>query len=144
MNLVSLLSDDHSLLSSDVFRLVALVRAVAEGRFGKAHLQDEIRKQSNVLRAQLIEHFDFEESTAFPRLMSAIPAVETRLHRLIQEHDRILETFEVFRADLESDSSARVTETLLPEVLAFAHAFEKHANEETELFEQLSRTLEAG
>ena len=142
MNMLSLLSDDHALLSSDVIRLVTLVRAFAEGRFGRTHLQYEIRRQSNVLRSQLMEHFDFEESTAFPRLTRAVPAIETKLHRLIQDHDRVLETFEAIRTELELCSSAHVAESLLPKVLAFEHAFKKHATEETELFEELSKVLE--
>lgn len=142
MEMLALLSDDHALLSSDVLRLVALVRAFAEGRFGRTHLHCEIRRQSNVLRGQLTEHFDFEESTAFPHLASTFPDAEPQLRRLIQDHDRVMETFETFRTELELCLAPHVAEALLQSVLAFEHAFKNHATDEIALFEKLSEMLE--
>jgi len=60
------------------------------GRFELALVHVEAIRQSNRLYAQLVEHFDFEETTASPRLEAVFPKYADRLRQYLDQHDGIL------------------------------------------------------
>lgn len=77
----ALLSDDHALLKLQVTHLVALTRALVEGDFECAELYAETSREVALLRHQLLDHFEFEETSAFPSPERALPSeVSTLSH----------------------------------------------------------------
>ena len=113
MDDLEFLADDHTLLSSQVIHVLALVRAIEAGRFGLAGLNTEIVRQTEMLSSQLSEHFAFEEVTAFPHLEEKYPEYKSRLGAMLAQHAGVLSAFEAFRSVLDvSPSTANYSQVL--------------------------------
>jgi iron-sulfur cluster repair protein YtfE (RIC family) len=135
---LKLLLDDHTLLSSSVIHGVALVRRLAAGRFEATALHAETSRQVELIREQLIQHFEFEEAKAFPRLEVLFPAQADALQQFVAEHDGILQTLDLLRTDLSFDRPPADGRNLQKRALAFERVFEAHATAETNLFNELA------
>lgn len=133
MDDVQFLADDHALLSSQVIHVVALVRAATENRFELAELRSEIARQADILHDQLAEHFDFEETTAFPRLEEIFPAYAVEFQQFSAEHDSIMQAFDEFRTELRVAPANWDESSLLAKAVTFEQQFERHATTETRL-----------
>ncbi len=131
------LADDHTLLSSQVIHVLALLRAIDEGRFGLAELYAEVLRQAEILRAQIAEHFAFEETTSFPHLKEKYPEFRGRLQAMQAQHADVLDAFEAFQSALNSESPVKLAEALTKGVL-FETSFESHATQETQLLLEIS------
>ncbi len=140
MDDLEFLADDHTLLSSQVIHVLALVRAIDSGRFGLAGLNAEIVRQTEILRSQLAEHFAFEEVTAFPHLEERFPKFKSRLRAILTQHSGVLEAFEGFRAVLSVDSDPETLAQVLKRGSIFESAFEAHATGETQLLREISES----
>ena len=138
MDNLELLADDHLVLSSQVLHVVALLGALVEGRFAAAPLYSEIVRQTDLLYVQLVEHFEFEEITAFPPLKEQFPALAPRLQTFLNQHDRILEAFKEMRSELELGELHLVHSNALLRTAQFESAFEQHATAETKLFKEMA------
>ena len=138
MDDLEFLAADHTLLSSQVFHVLALVRAIDAGRFGLAGLNAEIVRQTEILSSQLSEHFAFEEVTAFPRLEEKYPKFESRLRAMLAQHAGVLDAFEAFRSVLDVGPTAANLTQLLERGKIFESAFEDHATQETQLLREIS------
>ncbi len=137
MNDLDFLADDHTLLSSQVIHLLALVRAIDSGRFGMAGLGAEIVRQTEILSNQLAEHFAFEEVTAFPRLEEKYPEFKSQLRAMLEQHPGVIKAFEGFQAVLKDPTPASLAQVLARGTL-FETAFESHATQETQLLHEIS------
>lgn len=138
MDELKLLLDDHALLSSTVIHVAALVRRFAVGRFEAAGLQAEIARQVELLREQLVQHFDFEETTAFPTLEETFPSHREHLQTFVAQHDGILRVFEILRTELSFEGAPVDPRSVQRKALAFERVFEEHATAETKLFNELA------
>ena len=138
---LKLLLDDHTLLSSSVIHVVALVRRLAEGRFEATALRAEIVRQADLLHEQLVDHFDFEETSAFPQLEELFPAHVGELQEFVSKHDGILQTFDALRTELSFNDALLDRNGLLGKALSFEREFEAHATAETTLFNGLAAKL---
>jgi iron-sulfur cluster repair protein YtfE (RIC family) len=138
---LKLLADDHTLLASQVVHIVALLGAVVEGQFHETNLQSELAHQIELLRGQLIEHFEFEEDVAFPRLAAQFSSAGAQLRGFVTQHDQILDALEELRSALRSDVSLPASEGLLAKAAFFESAFELHATSETQLFKDLASRI---
>jgi iron-sulfur cluster repair protein YtfE (RIC family) len=138
---LKLLLDDHALLSSSVIHVVALVRRFAVGRFEAAGLQMEIARQVELLREQLVQHFEFEETTAFPHLEEVFPAYQEQFQQFVAHHDGILRVFEIVRTELSFEGAPADGRSVQRKALAFERVFEEHATAETKLFNELASQL---
>jgi iron-sulfur cluster repair protein YtfE (RIC family) len=138
MDDLEFLADDHTLLSSQVIHVLALVRAIGEGRFSLSGLNAEIVRQTEILHSQLSEHFAFEEVTAFPHLEEKYPQFKSRLRAMLAQHSGVLDAFEGFRAVLNVDPSSANLAQVLERGSIFESAFEGHATEETQLLHEIS------
>ncbi len=134
MDDLELLSDDHSLLGSQVVHLVAMLRTLVEGDFETGPLHSEINRQAQLLSSQLVEHFEFEEITAFPRLEQRFPKLSSQLQALTAQHDEILEAFEAMRADLRLELSQLKKVDIVSKASFFESTFGQHADSESQLF----------
>lgn len=138
---LKLLTDDHTLLASQVVHIVALLRAVVEGQFQETKLHSELAHQIEVLHGQLIEHFEFEEDVAFPQLGAQFPNVASQLQGFVAQHDQILDALEELRSAQRSGESLPAHEGLLTKATSFESAFEIHATSETQLFRDLATRM---
>jgi|SRR5664280_236139 len=141
MDDLELLSDDHSLLSSQVIHVVALLQAIVEGRFEAAALNSEIIRQTDLLQGQLVEHFEFEEKTAFPRLQERFPEFSSQLEAFLAQHDQILKAFEELQSNLNLELSQLNHVSVFSKATFFESAFERHATSETQLFNELAKQI---
>ena len=139
MDDIEFLADDHSLLSSQVIHVVALLRAFDAGRYELAGLYIEILRQTEVLQSQLGEHFAYEEVTAFPHLQEKYPEYRSRLQAILAQHAGILQAFEQYRSVLNETPFPFDHVRLLNKGLVFETAFELHATEETQLLNEIGR-----
>jgi len=136
-----LLSDDHTLLSSQVIHVKVLLRVLADGHFESVALHAELLQQIDLLGDQLIEHFEFEESTAFPRLEKRFGKYCARFQTFLAEHVQILKAFEAFRSDLRLERSQLKPIDVLSKAAFFESTFKRHATSETQLFDELAKQL---
>ena len=136
------LADDHTLLSSQVVHVVALLNAFEGGQFPLARLHTEILRQSEILRNQLAEHFAFEEVTAFPHLEEHFPAYKAELRGVLAQHDSVLVAFEYFWSALNEDPNQLKRAELIARGQAFEQEFERHATEETSLLRELQQAVD--
>jgi len=136
-----LLADDHTLLRSQVIHVKALLRVLVDGHFESKALQAELIQQMDLLGDQLIEHFEFEESTAFPHLSIQFARFSSQFQRFVSEHVQILKAFEAFRSDLMLEMSQLLRIDILSKAAFFESAFNRHATSETQLFDKLAKQL---
>ena len=133
-----LLHDDHSLLSSQVVHVIALIKSLGDNHQPSVPLFSEIIRQMGILRNQLLEHFAFEEEEAFPRLDDKYPTIRARLHQLLEQHDKVLAAFDDLRAALRAEPRASIILDTSASCDMFEAAFEHHAAEEAKLLRQLA------
>lgn len=138
MDDLEFLADDHTLLSSQVIHVLALVRAIDSGRFGLAGLNAEILRQTEILSSQIAEHFAFEEVTAFPHLEEKYPEFKSRLRAMLAQHAGVHDAFEAFRSVLNVDPTPASVAQVLAQGTIFEAAFEGHATQETQLLREIS------
>jgi hemerythrin-like domain-containing protein len=138
---LELLTDDHTLLASQVVHIVALLRAVVDGQFQEAALLSELGRQVELLHSQLIKHFEFEEDVAFPRLEAQFPNLDSKLQGFIMQHDQILDALDGLRSTLKGAVSLPAHAELLSKATFFESAFEQHATSETQLFRELATQI---
>jgi hypothetical protein len=140
MDDLELLSDDHTLLGAQVIHVVALVKSRGEGHYETAALFAEIVRQTELLGSQLVEHFAFEEETAFPRLNHKYPAIGARLQILLTQHAEVLAAFNELRSAIRGEPELSSSQDTSAKSLFFESAFERHATEERELLRELAAT----
>ena len=138
MDDLNFLADDHTLLSSQVIHVVALLRVFCEGQFEMARLDTELARQTEVLQKQLAEHFAYEEVIAFPQLQRRYPEFGPRLQAMLTQHTGVHEGFVRLRSALNQDPSQSDHGNLLLLGTAFQTAFQQHATEETQLLNEIS------
>ncbi len=141
MDDLPLLSDDHTLLRSQVTHVKALLRVLVDGHFESKALQAELIQQVDLLGNQLIEHFEFEESTAFPLLVKRFATFSSQFQTFHSEHIQILKAFETFRSDLMLETPQLMPIDLLSKAALFESAFKRHATAETQLFDEMAKQL---
>jgi len=139
MDDLELLLDDHSLLSSQVVHVTALVRTLEQDTSVTSPLCSEISRQVEILRQQLLEHFAFEEAQAFPRLQEKFPHVTSDLQELGGQHAVILDALDAVQTALKANP-----EPAWPELIAhcdtFGAVFTDHAADEAALLAELTST----
>ncbi len=143
MDDLDFLADDHTLLSSQVIHVVALLKAFDEGRFELADLYVEILRQTELLQSQLAEHFAFEEVTAFPHLQVKYPEYRLRLQEMLAQHADIFNAFEDYRSALTETPFPFDHARLLAKGIVFETTFERHATEETRLLNEIGLLIVA-
>ena len=141
MDDIALLSDDHSLLRSQVIHAMALLKSFVEGGSEAAPLYMEVIRQTNLLHDQLVEHFEFEEETAFPKLEEQFPTFTPQLRTFLGQHDQILESLEELRSALKFELSQLKQVSVLSRASFFESTFEQHATSETQLFDELAKQI---
>ncbi len=141
MDDLELLSDDHSLLRSQVIHAMALLKSLLEGGIESATLYSEIVGQMDLLHAQLVEHFEFEEEIAFPKLEERFPMFMPQLQTFLGQHDQILEALEELRLALKLNFSQLEHGSALSKAAFFETVFERHATSETQLFDELAKQI---
>ena len=138
MDDLDFLADDHTLLSSQVIHVVALVKAFCDGQFEMARLDTELARQIELLQKQLAEHFAFEEVIAFPHLQRRYPEFGPKLQAILTQHTGVHKAFERFRSALNQEPFQLDHANLILMGMAFQTAFEQHATEETQVLNEIS------
>lgn len=137
---LELLSDDHTLLGSQVIHVVALLKSLSEARLDSAALLAEIMRQIELLGSQLAEHFAFEEVTVFPQLTHRYPAIGPRLQNLLAQHAEVLAAFNGLISAIPGDLESPNYSDTIAKSAFFESVFERHALDETELLSELTAT----
>ncbi len=131
------LADDHKFLNLQITRLMGLLNAFDGGRFERAGLLAEIRQQTVILQSELVEHFAYEEVTAFPHIKEGFPEFGARLQTMLAQHADVLEAFEGFLAVLNQYPFPQNPAEVLAQGTIFKTAFEQHTFQETQMLLEL-------
>lgn len=139
---IEALAHDHRELNG---LLVAVHEALSRIDRKQSKLEDEvheIRDGVEVFREALLEHFAREQEGVLPFVLSRFSDVESRIDRLIAEHDRIAECLnklvvEVAQVDAESDTSR-----FRAELTRFDELYANHAKTELAFFADIMKRLE--
>jgi hypothetical protein len=136
-----LLSDDHSVLMSQVRHAVALLSAHVEAGLEGSSSELEAIRQLDMLTDQLIEHFEFEENTLFPELEAQFPEQRSQFGVFRMDHEQILLALRSLQDHASQDSTAHTDGDTILLMTAFEAAFDGHISSEMGLFKQLAAQL---
>lgn len=139
-----MLVHDHEVLTSQVEHVAALVQGLSDRSFDPASIREELIKQVELLKDQLMEHFGFEEEAAFPFLTKVMPEDAPRLQAMSLEHDRVarhlVEVSELLRLTTRQTLQLQ-TGPIAATFEQFLNCYRSHVHDESEVLSAMQCKL---